>query len=102
MPEEEAYELWLTYNTALIRWHKLHPFPIVEFDLSDTEAYCRTVAAVAVALGLEPDMARLREFVSPGLDHAPSTDQQMPASCRETYAYLLNHRVRSNSDGGDR
>lgn len=90
--QAKACNLWLAYNGELIRWHRRHRFPIVEFDLSDVETYCRTVAAVATALGLKPDMDKLYEFVSPGLDHAPPAHEPVPATCQEMYAYLQHHR----------
>jgi hypothetical protein len=92
MPEDQAYDLWQVYNAELIRLHKRCGFPIVKFDLADVEAYYQTVAAVAVTLGLAPDMAQLREFVSPKLDHHRSPDGPVPTICQEAYAYLQYHQ----------
>jgi hypothetical protein len=95
MPQGEAYDLWLRYNAELVRQHKVQPFPIVKFDLSDAEAYCRTVASLAVTLGLEPSMPRLREFVSVDLDHNQCQEEPVPTVCQEAYAYLERHRYQS-------
>lgn len=94
IPEEVGLELWLHYNATLIRRHQAKPFPIVEFDLSDIKAYCCTVAALAVELGLSPKLSQLRRFVSRELDHHPSADVAVPPACREAYAYLQDHRLR--------
>ena len=62
--EKEAINLWLLYNHALIRQHRAAPFPLVAFDLSDVDSYCRSVAALALELGLSPRLSHLRHFVS--------------------------------------
>jgi len=89
---DEAYKLWLRYNAELIRWHKMYHFPLVEFDLSDVEAYRKTTAAFAAMLGLNPNFTQLYEFITPGLDHNRSPGKPVPAICRETYVYLQQHR----------
>lgn len=94
MPENEAHHLWLELNTTLIRWHRAHPFPIIEFDLSDAQAYCKTVAVLALTLGLSPDMEQLHQFVRPRLDHHASTKEPVPPLCQEAYSYLQQHRYR--------
>lgn len=94
IPEEVGLKLWLHYNAILIRRHQAEPFPIVEFDLSNIEAYCRTVAALALELGLSPKLSQLRLFVSRELDHHPTADVAVPSACREAYAYLQRHRLR--------
>ena len=94
MPKEEAYDLWLRYNAELVRQHEVDRFPIVKFDLSDAEEYCRTIASLAVTLGLEPRMRELREFVSADLDRNRCQERPIPEICRETYGYLECHRYR--------
>jgi hypothetical protein len=91
-PEEEAYQLWLRYNAELIRWHEVYHFPLIEFDLSDAEAYVRTVATMAIEMGLHPAMERLRTFVSSPLDHHQALEYPVPEACQEAYAYLRQHR----------
>lgn len=90
--EEKTYSLWLTYNTKLVQWHKRYHFPIIEFDLTDAELYCQTVASAASALGLLPNMDRLHQFAEPRLDHCSSPKEPVPAICQETYVYLQQHR----------
>ena len=101
MPEQEAYGLWLRYNAELIRWHERYHFPLIEFDLSDAETYCRDVAAVATEMGLQPEMARLREFVTPEMDHYQYREMPVPAICGEAFAYLRSCRYRPGSSDGD-
>jgi hypothetical protein len=99
-PVEEAYQVWLRYNTELIRWHKVYHYPIIEFDLSDAEAYIRTVATVAIEMGLHPDMEQLRTFVSSALDHYQALEYPVPEPCQDAYAYLRQHRYQPDiSDG---
>lgn len=92
MPAEQAYRLWVRYNNELIRLHKRSRFPIIEFDLSRPEEYCKVVATLAVTLGLNPDMSRLRAFVEPQLDHYPTPAVDVPSVCQEAYAYLCQNR----------
>ena len=95
------YPLWLRYNSELVRLHRMYQFPIVEFDLSDVETYCRTIAALAIELGLGPDLARLREFVSSDLYHNPSSEEPVPEICQEIYTYLRQHRYQPAIWGND-
>ena len=90
MSAEQAYDLWLTYNQRLVDLHQRFGLPIIEFDLTDTEKYCQSVAALAIALGLKPDMVVLNEFVSSKLDHSELGDTAVPEKCRELYDYLKN------------
>ena len=89
--EEEAIDLWLLYNRALIRRHRAAPFPLVAFDLANVDSYCRTVAALALKFGLSPKLSHLRHFVSQALEHHPAAGLSLPPACRETYAYLQEH-----------
>lgn len=92
--EKKGINLWLHYNRALIRRHRAAPFPLVAFDLADVESYCRSVAALALELGLSPKLSHLRHFVSQALDHHPAAGHTLPPTCRETYAYLQDHCLR--------
>jgi hypothetical protein len=91
MPEHEAHTLWLWYNIELVQLHQVYRLPLVEYDLADAQAYCQTVAGLATALGLEPDIARLTGFVSPRLEHNRLLKSPVPAMCQEIYAYLQRH-----------
>lgn len=102
MPEQAALDLWLRYSAELIRWHRRYQFPLIEFDLSDAEAYCQDVAAVATEMGLHPDTARLREFVTLEMDHYQYRGKPVPAICGEAFAYLRSCRYRPASSDGDR
>ena len=96
MSLELANRLWLHYNTELIRWHKRFQFPIIEFNLADVEAYRSTIAALAKALRLRPDMVQLKDFIEAGLDHYAILDDPIPDICHEVYAYLQTHRYMAN------
>src|SRR5262249_49356153 len=90
--EARSHGLWLRYNAALVEAHRARPFPIVAFELREPPAYCQTVARVAGRLGLQPDRARMLEFVSAELDHAPDVREALPADCRATWEYLESVR----------
>jgi hypothetical protein len=92
MSEHEANTLWLWYNIELVRLHQAYRLPIIEYDLSNAQAYCQTVTDLAAELGLESNVARLTEFVSAKLEHNQSSEALVPAMCQEIYAYLQQHR----------
>ncbi len=95
--EENGISLWLHYNDILIQQHRENPFPIIEFDLSCIEDYCRNVTAMGHLLNLSPKLSHLRYFVARDLEHHRVTDTQIPSVCRESYAYLQNHCLRSKN-----
>lgn len=98
MPSGAAIDLWLRYNTALVERHRDQPFPIVEFDLQDPEAYCATVARIAARLGLASDHARIRAFVSAELDHSMDPGAPVPEACRALWEYLTSVAERRPAD----
>lgn len=50
-PAADAFVLWMSYNTVLLREHARAPFPLLCFDRSP-DAYLRDVDAVVARLGL--------------------------------------------------
>lgn len=94
MSESDAAAVWIRYNQELVRAHRTSPFPIVSFDIPDADEYVQTVAAAAVALGLQPNLTAIRAFVSDEYRQQPGTAPTVPASCRETYSYLESNRYR--------
>lgn len=92
MPAEQAYALWLQYNQHLIEMHRRWKFPLLEFSLTDLEAYCASVAGVAVRLGINPRLDQIRRFVSQKLDHGEPSVQPVPTECRGAYEYLMDNR----------
>lgn len=100
IPLAEGIALWLHYNRALVRFHQASPFPLVEFDLADTDAYCRTVWMMASTLGLSPSMAHLRHFVSRDLEHYSVRESIVPSECYQVYAYLQEHALPSVTVSG--
>ncbi len=99
--EESGLALWLYYNEILIQRHQENPFPIIEFDLSDHDAYCRNVAALADTLDLFPRLSQLRYFVSQDLDHHSISNMVVPEECRQAYMYLQDHRFRFEKPATD-
>ena len=99
MPTDNAYALWERYNRDLVRLHKEHQFPLVEFDLSHVSTYCDTVSALALALGLDPDLHAIKEFVSAELDHSSVSEGSIPPLCKETYSYLRHNAYRPLASG---
>lgn len=95
---QHGLRLWLRYNTELVRLHKERPFPLIEYDLSDYDTYCSSVASVAAAAGLAVRPHKIRQFVSRRLDHHQSHARYVSDGCRETYEYLKSHAVRSMPD----
>ncbi len=88
----EGVDLWLRYNQRLIELHRKHPFPLLCFDLTDTDSYCRLVASCAERLGLDPHLEQICDFVSLELQRQSGGQLPVPEQCQETYAYLENHR----------
>jgi len=97
LSENDSYNLWLQYNRKLVYLHKLHQFPIIEFDLSNPETYCYKVASLAVDFGLKPGIKEIREFVSESLDHSKNTENdKIPEDCRQIYQYLRENCYNTN------
>jgi hypothetical protein len=62
-------DLWVYYNARLLELHRVHPFPIIRFDVGE-EAYRRSVAVVTHGIGLSPP--ERMEFFEPALRHHDS------------------------------
>ena len=93
MAVEAAYDLWLRYNERLVSLHRRFGFPLIEFDLSDHDAYCAVVCAVAAEFGLVPRVSAIRAVVenaAPRSSGAPGPP--VPAECAEVFEYLRDHR----------
>lgn len=89
---KDAIELWCKYNQRLIDLHKKFQFPLLCFDISDKELYCRLIERCAEQMGLKPDMEQIRDFVSHELDHQSSEQPHELEQCQGLFAYLENHR----------
>ncbi len=100
--EAGALDLWLRYNRALIRFHRARHFPIVEFSLTDTDSYCRTIAELAQSLHLTPRLSKLRRFVDCKLEHHHQANTPVPPKCLEEYDYLQHHCHRSADTATER
>ncbi len=96
IPADQACRLWLRYNAALIQLHQQHHFPLVEFDLGESETYAQTVAAIASHLGLTPAISSIRAYLDTKLDHCRTHLPDVPSTCQEAYTYLRSNRYRPN------
>ena len=101
MSEHEATTLWLWYNIQLVRLHQIYDLPIIEYDLSDIQAYRSAVNHLAATLGLESDLDRPLEFVNASLEHNRAQQSPVPAMCQEIYAYLQQHRYQPGAYSRD-
>jgi len=90
--EAKGIDLWLHYNSRLIQRHKMTPFPLVAFDLTDIDSYCYCVAIMAFELGLLPKHSHLCHFVNKKLDHH-TTKAPVPSVCQETFDYLQENSI---------
>lgn len=90
IPIEKGIELWIIYNTILVKEHLQNPFPIIHFDLSNTTAYLQNIKYIAKELNLQPQKLRLRWFISSKLEHHRFERQEVPESCRKLYDYLFS------------
>jgi hypothetical protein len=88
IPLEDGLRLWLDYNTRLVQWHTRDPFPLIAYSLVEVEDYCQRVARLAASLGLKPQLARVRRFISSELEHHALADESVPAECQPVYHYL--------------
>lgn len=90
---DHGLRLWLHYNSRLIKEHQVCPFPLVQYDLGDDDAYCDCVSQAAEAIGLQADRAGIEQFVSRELEHHTSGPQAVPPSCQDAYEYLQAQAV---------
>ncbi len=89
---DEGLELWNIYNEKLIRLHKKYRFPLIKFCLENESDYIDHVAEAAIQLGLDPDLNKMRRFLSRELEHEKNHPVPVPDRCREIYAYLEKNR----------
>ena len=94
LPRDDATNLWLRYNQQLIRLHKEHGFPLLEFDLSRREAYADKVIALAAELDLAPHRRAILGAIA---DRDSESDvpvtAAVPPSCAEAYRILEDEPV---------
>lgn len=93
--ETQAIALWEHYNSALVKRHQREAFPVIEYDLRAPRDYVQNIASLASCLGLSPDLGALQSFVSEDLEHQRALEAPVPPSCRDTYEYLIAHRLRN-------
>jgi hypothetical protein len=88
MSEDRAYKLWLRYNGNLVRLHRTYGFPLFDFHFADTEACSRRICRLAVAMGLQPNIAGIREILAGYSTSSYSQYGRIPELCKDTYEYL--------------
>ena len=88
LPEDEALDLWVAYNTRLVAAWERSPFPVVDFDLA-LEDYLETVSALAERLGLRTPGGGFRFPESNLKHHAPPPDSLPTGVVATTYQRLL-------------
>jgi hypothetical protein len=92
---EAALELWLRYNTDVLRWHELFDAPIVVFDSS--EGYLGQIRTLTEMMTLEYDGDALSEFYQPtappAVDKVHLHRHPMRASIEDTYDKLLRGQI---------
>ena len=98
MSTRQALDLWVRYNTELVRHHKASSFPLVEYDLADSERYVSSVCNVARSVGLNALSNNVREFVAPTLQHHESEKRYIPDVCRSLYKYLKENVIHDVPD----
>lgn len=102
MSAQAAFSLWRHYNERLVALHRIGGFPLVEFDLSDHEAYCGVVADVAASCALTPRIASIAAVVERvGARRGPDPAGPVPDECAELYDYLRAHRHRLTAADGE-
>jgi hypothetical protein len=89
---EEGLRLWIHYNERLLGLHTIYNFPVVEYDLSNYEEYCESVARFAAWIGLTTNTQAIRQFVSSELMNVRPPPDEIPAQCRELYFILKRIR----------
>lgn len=90
---QTGYDLWLRYNTELVRWHMMYGFPLIEYNLTDVKSYRKTITELACVLGLVPDIAQLSQFITSTLEHQRISGAPVPSTCQKVYAYLRENRL---------
>lgn len=94
---ERGIDLWASYTSKFIEYHKRYSFPVVNFDLSPNE-YLNSVVEAVKGMGVLPEgSAEKLEFFDSSLRHQssepkPDTDEvrEKLESVKPMYEYLLS------------
>lgn len=89
MPMEEAWHLWLTYNSRLVKLRQAYEFPLVDFDLIEAD-YLQDVLRKLARIGLDSSaIATGTDFFDPSLrTMADIRDISLPEAVNSLYATL--------------
>jgi hypothetical protein len=86
----QSLKLWQLYNERLVDTHRRTPFPIIRFDVSQSELLSG-LDQLATALALPGTGV----FFEQELVHEAATnDADVPRSCRRVWSYLVEHTIR--------
>ncbi|MGC1507631.1 sulfotransferase family protein [Ketobacter sp.] len=84
---KESYRLWKIYNQRLLRLHKPHTFPVLNFDW-DPKAFNKQSLQVAQEIGLTPQNTGTA-FYSEELRSHDQRQEHLPWGVKYTYKSLL-------------
>lgn len=85
---EKGIEMWKEYNDRLVVLHKRYKFPIIEFDLKNTDEYKKKFINGLRQLGLNNVNEQLNNVAIQTEDHNNSSNDPVPMQCKEIWDYL--------------
>ena len=89
----KGLELWKHYNSILVETHNKGSFPIIKYDMYNTNSYYKKILRIATNMGLSPNKLSLRSFISSNLQHHLYINEPVPTSCKFLYEYLEKNEV---------
>ncbi len=92
--EKQLLRLWLRCNRELIRQHRIHRFPLVEYDLECPVNYVQCVAQAAIRIGISVNENSMLKFGERSLRRHPANPQSIPVECKDIYSYLQENAER--------
>ena len=86
--EDEAFEIWCSYNSELLRLKRILRFPLVHFGILDRlhEEFFAPLARLARCIGLPKSVDT---FFDDGLLHQQAADMKANARAKDLYNQLL-------------
>lgn len=90
---KEGVRIWCAYNRNLVRLHRQHGMPIIDFDL-DGPGYLSCLRQMFELLGLEYDTAAVAERYDADRISNRYEDQELEGEARELYQALKGCALR--------
>jgi len=101
---EAALEVWLRYNTRVLKWHEIYDAKIILFDSST--AYLSQIESLTEMMGLNYDEDALQAFfqptIAPEVDRTHLHEHPMRSSIEDTYRKLVEARIETEGDSANR